>query len=265
MSMSELEKEKEVEGVILMLSCQKHLERRLKKFDRTNYDGWEVVYVVGELFLDCSAEFRDNNFLYVKCEDSYLHLLKKLSLSIKFVNEIFTIRQGILKCDDDLIWNEHSLLRFLNSKTKPDFCGRSRKNNRDYHCENTKVLKKRILDRFLDIYYRNHQEYFKNPQHNLGNMSLQKLQEYLRRPDLQVRPFAPIYYLSNKCCTILVRHMENIDYNIFHLDSFTNSYPYTLEDVGVSYIMYFNKIKFTDRWCFMDSGISIATHTNEIK
>jgi hypothetical protein len=34
---------------------------------------------------------------------------------------------------------------------------------------------------------------------------------------------------------------------------------------GVSYIMYFNKIKFTDRWCFMGSGISIATHTNEVK
>ena len=59
--------------------------------------------------------------------------------------------------------------------------------------------------------------------------------------------------------------MENIDYNIFHLDTFTNSYPYTIEDVGVSYIMYFNKIKFTDRWCFMGSGISIATHTNEVK
>ena len=44
----------EVDGIILVLSCQKHLDTRLKHFKlpKDNYGGWKVIYVIGDLFLD---------------------------------------------------------------------------------------------------------------------------------------------------------------------------------------------------------------------
>ena len=67
-----------VDGIILILSCQKHKNTRLKEFKLpdTNYDGWEVVYVLGDFFLPQKYTYNDNT-LVIKCEDSYIHLLKK--------------------------------------------------------------------------------------------------------------------------------------------------------------------------------------------
>ena len=45
---------KNVDGVILILSCQKHKNTRLKEFtlSKTSYNNWEVIYVIGDLFLN---------------------------------------------------------------------------------------------------------------------------------------------------------------------------------------------------------------------
>jgi hypothetical protein len=50
--------------------------------------------------------------MYIKCEDSYLHLFKKLVLSLKYLKECFNIKEGILRCGDDLIFNENNLVNF---------------------------------------------------------------------------------------------------------------------------------------------------------
>ena len=108
---------KTVGGIILVLSCQKHRHTRLKEFSlrKTNYDDWEVIYVIGDLFLKENYVL-DGNILYIRCEDEYLHLLKKLALSIKAVKEIFNIKEGILRCGDDLIFNEDNLVKFIRTK-----------------------------------------------------------------------------------------------------------------------------------------------------
>ena len=59
--------------------------------------------------------------------------------------------------------------------------------------------------------------------------------------------------------------MEEINYNIFHLDTYTNSYPYLIEDVGITYIMYYNRISFINNNNFFDSKNSIVKHTNYLK
>jgi len=257
---------KEVEGIILIISCQKHLNTRLKKFKlpKNNYDGWEVLYVVGDLFLCNDHELR-GNMLYIKCEDSYIHLLKKVVLSIKYVNELFAIRQGILRCGDDLIYNNKSLLGFLKSK-KYDFYGKGCINQNSYfqYSKDINSLKNVVRDQSMYEYYMNHIEDFSNPQHNLQNMTLEKLRKFSIRPRLW-GPVGVIYYLSNKACKILVSHMENINYDVFHLDSFTNSYPYTIEDVGATYIMYYHGVRFFNNPHFFDTNKSIARHTNEFK
>lgn len=252
---------KKIEGVILILSCQKHLNTRLKQFKlpKNNYENWEVIYIIGDLFLENKYEFKNQNLLYIKCEDSYIHLLKKLTLSIKYLYQIFDIQQGILRCGDDLIFNETKLTHFLNNK-KYDFYGKAYC-GKNYHSEEIEVLKNIKIDTFMAQYYRTHQEDFDNPQHNLKGKNIMN---YLLRPDVW-GPAGVIYYLSNKACNKLVEHMENIKFDIFHFDSFTKSYPYTIEDCAVTYIMYFYKFKFVNNSDFFDTPNSIAKHTNAFK
>ena len=38
--------------------------------------------------------------------------------------------------------------------------------------------------------------------------------------------------------------MDNINYNIFHYDEYTCSYPYIIEDCGIGFILLLNKISF---------------------
>ena len=153
---------KEVNGIILILSCQKHKNTRLKEINlsKTSYSNWEVVHVIGDFFLDANYKYENNetthgkNYLYIRCEDSYLHLLKKLVLSIKAVYEIFDIKEGILRCGDDLYFNEQNLVRFLNSR-KYDYYGQSKKSE-SYKCVNKNVLRKRGIDHFMTRYYEKH-------------------------------------------------------------------------------------------------------------
>ena len=51
------------------------------------------------------------------------------------------------------------------------------------------------------------------------------------------------FYISNKSCNILVKHMENINWNIFVKIEVTDTYPYTIEDVAISFILYFSFYK----------------------
>ena len=252
----------DVEGIILILSCEKHRYTRLKKcgLNENQINNWKVIKVIGDLFLDKPYKLK-GNFLLLKCEDSYLHLLKKLGLSIKYLYEIFKIKQGILRCGDDLIFDKIKLNEFLNSK-KYDFYGQSfyKKN---YISSDLNNLKKTKYDPFMIDYYTNHQDELYNSKHGI-NLSLEELNNFMVRPDI-LSPAGVIYYLSNEACQIIINTMEKINYNIFHLDKFTNSYPYIIEDIGITYIMYYNKINFTDSQQFYDNKNSIVKHTNMYK
>lgn len=261
-----------VEGIILVLSCQKHLNTRLKEFrlPRPSYaGGWKVIYVIGDLFLNQNYTLEHGDTLIVKCEDSYIHLLKKLVLSIKYLNEMYDIKQGILRSGDDLMFNESALENFLNRQDKPDFYGCS---PRGMNVINPKRddLKVTRDDFFMLEYYVRHREDFDNPQHNLKG---RQIIQYKRRPRIDVGPAGVLYYISNKCCQILVNHMEQIQFDIFHFDEFSQSYPYTIEDCAVSFILYYNHIDFihsnqifcSDRGNHFDRGGVIAVHTNKYK
>ena len=249
------------------MSCQKHKDTRLKKINlkKNEYNGWIVIYVIGDLFLDCNYKL-DDNLMIIKCEDSYIHLLKKLVLSIKYLYEIYYIKQGILRCGDDLVFNENNMIKFLNSKNKLDFIGKSPSG---YSLINPKLfsLKETIDDYFMVYYYQNHPDDLKNPQHNLQNINIQK---FIRRPKISIGPEGTLYYISNDTCNYLIEHMENIKYNIFHFDKNTNSYPYTIEDCAVSFILYLNDISFYNISNFVSNNIddfkfNIAIHTNTYK
>ena len=53
--------------------------------------------------------------------------------------------------------------------------------------------------------------------------------------------------------------MESIRYDVFHLDDFSDSYPYTIEDIAIAFIMGLHDIPFTNdlRLC------CVFDHTNK--
>ena len=260
----------EVDGIILIISCEKHKLTRLKEFGPKSkyYDKWKVIYVIGDLFLDEKYKLIDN-VMYVKCEDSYLHLLKKLVLSLKYLKECFNIKEGVLRCGDDLIFNEKNLINFLKSN-KYDFYGQGvmSRNNIIDDIDFLKIIK---YDPFMLHYYKNNQNELTDPKHGI-NLTLDELKNFLIRPSVW-GPFGIIYYISLKSCDILIDTMEKINYNIFHFDEFSKSYPYIIEDVAVTYIMYYNKINFYDSQKFfidinnlnINKIDSIVIHTNKYR
>jgi len=260
------EDKKNINGIILILSCQKYKDTRLKEFSlsKTSYNNWEVIYVIGDLFQEKNY-ILDGNFLYVKCEDSYLHLLKKLVLSIKYLYNIFNISEGILRCGDDLVINEDNLIKFLDKRTKKyDYYGQH-PIGKNYICSSNTLndLKKIKQDNFMINYYASHQDDFSNPQHNLKDVNISL---YSIRPNT-FGAAGVIYYISKKSCKYLIRHMESINYDILQYDNFTKSYPYIIEDCAVSFIMYLNGIHFINSYLFYDSPLhdTIAKHTNKHK
>lgn len=256
-----------VEGIILVISCNKHINTRLREFryPKNNYNNWKVIYVIGDLFMNNDYEFRheydeyDNitdTFMYIRCEDSYIHLLKKLSLALTYLYENFEIKQGVLRSNDDLIINENKLIEFLNGHKEHyvgqnDYCIRG--------AEKTDIKKTRI-NHFMNNYYYTHTEDFDNVLHNLKD--LPDLVEYVVHPDIQGAA-GSLFYISNKCCNYIINHMKSIDYNVFTFDKDTGSAPYTVEDIGVAYILYSNNIKFTNKDIFFDKIDSICYHTNK--
>ena len=164
-----------VDGIILVLSCHKHLNTRLKQFKlpKDNYGEWKVIYVIGDLFLDSEYKINDN-LMTIKCEDSYIHLLKKLVLALKYVYELYDIKEGVLRCGDDLIYNENLLKIFLES-TKFDFFGKSPSQKSLLEKDITiELLQRTTVDDFMVRYYLSHPEDFNNPQHNLNGIDIHK-------------------------------------------------------------------------------------------
>jgi len=175
-----------------------------------------------------------------------------------------------LRSGDDLKFNEDLLETFLEKKINNediDFLGKSPRGrsllSKDISDNDIKISRK---DYFMVEYYKNHPEDYDNPLHNLKNIDISK---YIVRPHIHIGPAGVLYYISNKACKILINHLENIKYNIFHYDEYSNSYPYTIEDCAVSFILYYNKISFINYPNmfnnYIDNNDYIAIHTNYSK
>ena len=100
----------EVEGIILVLSCQKHMNTRLKEFklNKNEYIGWKVFYVIGDLFLKNEYEIKDTNYSFV---------IKYLINETKSVDFFVTNALGIQDMSQLIKSNDNKIgirLNFLN-------------------------------------------------------------------------------------------------------------------------------------------------------
>jgi hypothetical protein len=248
-----------VKGIILVFSCQKYINSRLKEFklQKDEYNGWKVMYVIGDLFLDQKYKV-DGTLITIHCEDSYIHLLKKVALSIEVIYELFEVEEGILRSGDDLEFNYDNLIKFLDGP-KTDYMGYYydySKDNYLYVCD----------DPFMVDYYKSHQEDFDNPQHNIKGLQVEK---YVRRPAVSKSIEGVLMYLSNKACQCIIHYMNYIHHNIFYFEPQTQSYPFTIEDIGIAFILYINGIYATQYPLFAKTeetrNKAVAYHTNKYK
>ena len=251
----------EIPGAILIFSCHKHKETRLKKFSlkQNDYAGWKVFYIIGNPLLEQEYSIEDN-LITIQCEDSYIHVLKKVIMGFKIILDMFTIQYGILRCGDDLIFHEEKLLYFLNNVNKTDYMGRGA-------FKNTQMVAK--YDNFMPQYFLNHPEDLTNPLNGI-TYSMEQLLTMNIIPNC-CYVGGVVVYLSLHACQILIKHMEEIQWDVFHTNQF--GYPYIIEDVGVGYILNTNHIYPTIYHLYSDHAIDIknsnsqsfAFHTNMYK
>ena len=85
--------------IVLILSCQKNAERRL---NQTWAKHSFVYYVVGDPDMEEDYK-REDNILYVKCEDDICHLPKKFICGLNVVNTLFEYKYVYVTEDDYMI------------------------------------------------------------------------------------------------------------------------------------------------------------------
>lgn len=250
-----------MKGVILIYSCQKHKNSRLKEFQlsKRDYDGWKVFIILGDLTLDTEYKIEDN-IITIKCEDSYFYVLKKVALGMKVIMTLFPTIEGILRCGDDLIFNEEQLQIFLNNQ-KHDYMGVTWGRNP------LKIPLGKHEDNFMWDYYKHHPEDFSNPLHGLPTPDTIKKMNQI--PTV-VAASGVIIYFSNRACKEIIKHMENINWNIL---AYTEDYgyPYTIEDNSIGFILHKAGIYPTDYPIYTESielfkrNKFITLHTNKYK
>lgn len=259
---------KHIPGAIIVYSCNKHKETRLKELILKNsYCNWKVFYILGNPNLETDYKFEiedktGREFIILKCEDSYLHLLKKVVLSLKFLYENYNIENGVLRCGDDLVFNEDKIENFIRIRKKNDYMG-------IIALANYPIRK--MHSNFMFSYYLTHQE-------ELEGMNLNLL-DIFNLNEIPACYYAGgvVVYLSTKSCKILIDEMTKINWNILTRKN-EDGYPYIIEDVGVGYILNNNNI-FPERcslysssdaetnfyYSHNDASFLIASHTNKHK
>lgn len=224
----------QVDGIVLITSCKKHYSTRVQALAVPEYYGrWKVHIVLGNPALDVPFKIT-GMFLTVRCEDSYIHLLKKVALAISALYQSYDIQKGIVRAGDDLVFNDHLFSQFLETATTPgvDCVGK---------VSGTPLRKsqpKTRTDKFMYQYYRKHPEDFCDPLHGLQDVTLEKLLAYSRVPEGEYA-IGVLAYFSSRACKAVLSHMSERNFDVFCPEDVdgTTAFPYTIEDLGIGYIL----------------------------
>jgi hypothetical protein len=261
-----MDKKEKIKGAIIVYSCHKHKDIRLKKFklNKDNYGGYKVFYVLGNPNINTEYVLIKNTLL-IKCPDSYIHLLIKVVKAFEIINNLYDIQEGILRVGDDLHINETKLVNFINNN----------KNNLNYIGHEVDLKKiynnqTKYQNLFMYDYYKSHQEDFNNNLHSLQKYSVNDIFNMNYVPVVSYVG-GVIYYISKKSINILVKHLQNINYDIFKSNE-TDGYPYIIEDIAVGYILNKNNIFPINLPLYSDNKeiydifpLCFGIHTNYLK
>jgi hypothetical protein len=258
-----------IKGAILIISCHKHKNSRLKKYNlpKTTYGGYKVFYILGNPHLSLQYEIREGNMIKIKCEDSYVHILKKVGLSISLLMDLYEIDEGILRCVDDLVFDEKNLETFLESPKTEDYMG-----NMDGYGNSIVKFENIVLrvDNFMTNYFNKHPEDFSNPLNGIEN-DTEILKIINKVPNCRYVN-GVVTWLSKKSCNLLLTEITNTTWNTYNYYP-KYGFPYVIEDVGIGFILAKHDIYPVNRKFYInldsmnriESVETIAVHTNEFK
>lgn len=247
-------KKEQVKGIILIISCQKYLKTRVNEFkmSKLEYYGWKVVTVIGNNNTETTYEEKENmNLLTVKCEDTYLHLLKKLVLSMKYLQSMYDIQEGILRLGDDIEIIEDKMENFLLNVEKKDYMGWC-----GYYYPNNEFIKK-YQNYFIVNHYLSHLQEL-----NDISMTTDQIMKICLVPTTTFN-VGTIVYFSLKSCKCLVEEMEKMQWNVLYYDELYG-YVNAIEDIGVSCLLFNNDILPTMHVFHVGSEQTRFGHTDEI-
>jgi len=257
-----------VKGIILVVSCQKYMQTRVEEFklSKLEYSDWKVITVIGDTNLntDCSLETTQNDvhLLTIKCEDTYIYIIKKLSFTMKCLLSIFDIEEGILRLGDDIEIDEPKMENFLINVPKVDYMGWC-----GYIYEGREIITK-YPTYFMQDYYAKHLDELKKSlltNEELKNMNVVPTTRFTE---------GTIVYYSLKSCQCLIQEMEKMKWDLFYYHELYG-YVNIIEDIGVSCLLYNNQI-FPTMYMFhsgseqkrigpFDESTCIGKHTNKYK
>lgn len=253
----------DVDGVVLVTCCVKHLTTRYVEFVKNmpSVEGWKVHALIGDPGLPCPyrVDEDDPRILHIRCEDSYLHLMKKVAMGIRAVLDMYNVRVGVLRCGDDLVVNEPLLRTFL-SKVRDDkslqYVGRVIGTPGGFATVNN----------FMVHYLDNHPEDFDVDRNGLAH----------HKPTYRAYNIVPAgqyisgvaFFLGVPACRALLDHMDRVHLDVFWRCKNTGCMPYLIEDIGVGYVMRVADIRmdsFPSMYSDDYSPDCIMCHTNKYR
>lgn len=263
-----------VPGVILIVTCKKYFIERVPNFipSADSYDGWPVVYCLGDtnipsdhVMASLGGGFGNKKILTVKCEDTYVHLIKKFDLAVRALETIYDIEQGILKIGDDIIISEQPLIKFLKTKPKADYMGRSYSGKGFTIDEKGFTCQESSPDDSMAQYFIRNPDAANELRQLTGKHNLPFLSEEVPVPRLPPNPPGMALYLSMKAIRAIHDEMDLIGFRV--LDNYGETgYRYLIEDIAIAYILFTRGISFTNVSNFFQNSRTfhpsfIFTHT----
>lgn len=235
-----------VPGIILIVTCQKYFIERVPNFipGADSYEGWPVVYCLGDpnipsdyVIATPGGEFGNKSMLTVKCEDTYVHLLKKFDLAARALDTMYDIEQGILKIGDDIMISEQPLREFLKTKPKADYMGRIYSGGGVTIGKAEFVCRESSENSSMGWYYARNPDAADELRQLTGKYDWPFLSGAVRVPRLPPFPPGMALYLSTKAIRAIHDEMDLIGFRV--LDDYGETgWRYLIEDVAIAYILY---------------------------
>ena len=108
------------EYIFIIYTCQKNLEIANKMHtlyfsnrQLLNSLKIKVLIAYGDTTIGRKFLVKDDKYLVLHCEDDYTNLCSKSIRLFKAINYLYPNAEGCFKCDDDIIINMNSLIKFI--------------------------------------------------------------------------------------------------------------------------------------------------------
>tara|TARA_B100000965_G_scaffold42235_3_gene31036 strand:- start:717 stop:1610 length:894 start_codon:yes stop_codon:yes gene_type:complete len=243
----------DVTGIILIITCKKYIYSRVvqNKYKLTgeSIGNWKIIYVISEPNMNDNYKLSyvenglNSNLLILKGRDDYIHLFEKVVKAQDVCLKLFNIKEGIIKCDDDILINKSKFLEFLNNPNKGEYRGRNYKNI-SFPNPGPEHCKENRPDNEIRNYYTRNPKELEELKRDIPTFNHLKYNVVPKLPE-GASGCGGVYYLSNNASTAIVNYFKKCNFDVFYYEPISRSYPFIAEDTGTSFITCYSGIVYT--------------------